>query len=134
MTNSSIRKLSIALGLKYNTLSMMKHTNPDKFEYIFALDDDPIKSYKKYYDLHRELINELTEIYYFLSERRKIHYLAKRLVELGLRKSPKGMQHHMENALFRIEPKFYSHKSFLKYKAMLPIARDVVNEIKGSEG
>lgn len=124
----NLREACRELGLYENALSYMKRNNPEKFEHIMALDDNPVAAYRKYKNNMNELAHELTHMYYALAEKRKLMELSRLLYRNGIFGSELSFINGIGGIVFTtfVDMNF---RVFLRYTKVLEIYKEHKDEI-----
>ena len=110
----NMRQSATDLGLAESTFPMMKKLQRERFDYILSLDADLTAGYHKYSRLRMDALERLQEIFYELEDKRELLKFSTFLYKKGLYGSKESWSHSAVKAIFRLEPRYIHHKTFLK--------------------
>jgi len=110
----NMRQSATDLGLAESTFPMMKKLQRERFDYILSLDDCLTEGYRKYSRLRMDALERLQEIFYELEDKRQLLRFSTFLYEKGLYGSKESWSHSAVKSIFRTEPRYMHHKTFLK--------------------
>jgi len=117
MNSSAVSK---RLGLHPNTISVMRHSQKEKYKYIQEMDPDFELGYPMYKEEQSDVLASLQNMYFELEDRRKLSAFSKYLSDLGLYKNPNVWQTIAYKNMFLVSLQdTLSHSGFILKKKVL---------------
>jgi len=102
------------LGLHQNFFASIKTSCPARYQYIISLSPNLTEAYRKYMNEQEDYKAQLTEIYYELSDKKKVSAFSKHLMKKGLYKNFNGFATAINYTLFRAKDGLGNHRFFIK--------------------
>lgn len=117
----SLADISRELGFHHNTLSVMKHSRKDLWDYIHTYDDDTLVAFRKYKADQEELMKDMEWIFYELADNRQLLEFSKLLAKKGLYKHPNNYSSCASRMVFRVRERYLTFGTFTKFKQIVRI-------------
>ena len=117
------------LGIKQNTIMVMRCQQPVKFAYIKSLDPYFIKAFKQYTALQEDTVKALQLMYYELEDEMELTKFSTYLYKNGIYGSTQSWANSARKYYFRFEAiKGMHHKALLKRLEVLEAYKGFKNE------
>jgi len=103
-----------ALGFHQNFFASIKKSCSARYQYIVNLNPNLTEAYRQYMSEQEQYKSQLTEIYYELSDKRKIRAFGRHLKDIGMYRNGNGFSTTITRALFRSTEGIGNHRFFIK--------------------
>ena len=115
----SRREQAVMLGLHPNFFASMKCSCPVKYKYIENLSPNLAEAYRKYMQEQEDYKTQLTEMYYALSDRKKVMAFSIHLQAIGMYSNWNGFSTTINYTLFKSGEGLGNHRFFIKAPKIL---------------
>jgi len=113
---NNLCEASLELGFSKDYFHVMKHENPDKFNYISSLSNNIIEAYSMYNSEQEVVKQRATKMYYLLREKKDISFMQQNFTAIT---PTKKAMYDLFSRLFNTEPGFKRHSTFIKFKKLI---------------